>query len=213
MPEYTAATVQALANLRGTGHFQWYVIPFLAFVFYVYFAEVERQNWNVVLAGLAFYGLEFFIEMLNGLFLHFSHHSAVWTAPGNSAFLITVGLNVEISLMFAVAGVTFAKVLPQDKSAKILGLPNRWFFALVNSVLCVAIEVVLNFWGTLVWEYWWWNRSFPFLIVVVGYSLYMFFSFWVHDMNSRARQIAVVGSMWLIDAVAYGVFMGRLGWI
>ena len=58
-----------------------------------------------------------------------------------------------------------------------------------------------------------WNRSFPFLIVVLGYSLYMFFSFWVHDMTSRTKQIAVVSAMWAVDAVAYGVFMGRLGWI
>jgi hypothetical protein len=213
MPEYTAATVQALANLRSAAHFQWYVIPLLSFVFYVYFVEVERKNWNLVLAGLAFYGLEFFIEMLNGLFLHFSHHSAVWTAPQDSAFLITVGLNIEICMMFAVAGVIFAKALPADKSAKILGLPNRWFYALTNAILCVVVEVVLNAWGALVWEYWWWNRSFPFLIVIIGYSLYMFFSFWVHDMTSRKRQIAVVGAMWGIDVVTYGVFMGWLGWI
>ena len=213
MQDYTEATVEALANLRSPEHFQWYVIPLLAFVIYVYFVEVERRKWNIVLAGLAFYGLEFFIEMLNGLFLHFSQHSAVWTAPADSAFLITVGLNIEISMMFAVAGVVFAKALPADKNMRIAGIPNRWLFAVLNSVLCVAIEIVLNMWDALIWEYWWWSRSFPLLIIVIGYSLYMFFSFWVHDMTSRRRQITVVAVMWAIDAVGYAVFMGWLGWI
>jgi hypothetical protein len=213
MPHYTDATQLALANLRSPDHFQWTVIPLLAFVIYVYFTEIERRNWNIVLAGLAFYGLEFFIEMGNGLFLHFSRHAALWTAPKDSAFLITVGLNLEISMMFAVAGVAFAKVLPADKRMRILGVPNRWFFAIVNSVFCVIIEIALNAWGALVWEYWWWSASFPFLIILIGYSLYMFFSFWVHDMTSRKKQVAVVAAMWGIDAVGYGVFMGGLGWI
>jgi uncharacterized membrane protein len=213
MPTYTPASIEALANLRSAGDFQWYLVTLLAFVFYVYFNEVERKNWNLVLAGLAFWGLEFFIEMLNALFLHFSQHSAVWTAPAKSAFLITVGLNIEICMMFCVAGVIFAKALPADKNLKILGVPNRWFFAIANSILCVVVEIILNAWNALIWEYWWWNWYCPFLIVIIGYSLYMFFSFWVHDMESRSKQIKVVAAMYAIDIVGYGLFMGILGWI
>jgi len=209
----TEATQLALASLRSPDNFQWYLIPMLAFVIYVYFAEIERKNWNVVLAGLAFYGLEFFLEMLNGLWLHFSQHSAVWTAPADSAYLITVGLNIEICMMFAVAGVIFAKILPADKSVKIMGIPNRWFLAIANSIFCVVVEIILNRWNALIWEYWWWNWYFPFLIIVIGYSLYMFFSTWVHDMPSRKKQIRVVSIMWAIDIVGYGLFMGILGWI
>ena len=212
MPSYTDATIQALANLRSPDHFQWYVIPLFVFTLYVYYAEAERKNWNVVLAGLTFYGLEFFFEMLNGLFLHFNRHAALWTAPAGSAFVITVGLNIEISLMFAVMAVMLLKVLPADKSLKILGVPNRWFFAILNSVLCVIVEIILNRWGALVWEYWWWNWYCPWLIIIFGYSIYMFFSFWVHDMPSRKKQIAVVSAMWAADAVGYGIFMGALKW-
>ncbi|MDP8257698.1 MAG: hypothetical protein P9M14_18280 [Candidatus Alcyoniella australis] len=213
MPDFTNATLQALANLRSPLYFQWYLVPILVMVFYIYFNEISRKNYNVVLAGLAFYGLEFFIEMLNGLWLHFSQHSALWTAPGDSAYLITVGLNIEICLMFAFMGVVFAKVLPADKNKKILGINNRIFYALFNSVLCVAIEIVLNLWGALVWEYWYWNWYCPFLIIIIGYSLYMFFSFWVHDMPSRKKQITVVAAMWALDVIGYGLFMGVLGWI
>ena len=213
MDNYTDATRLALENLRSPDNFQWYLIPLMGFVFYAYFVEAEKKNWNVFLAGLAFYGLEFFIEMLNGLFLYFSQHSAVWTAPADSAYLITVGLNIEISMMFAVAGIAFAKVLPKDKKMKILGLPNRWVMAILNATFCVAIEIVLNLWDALIWEYWWWQARFPFLIIIIGYSLYMFFSSWVHDMPSRKKQIVVVSTMWAVDAVGYLVFMGILGWI
>jgi hypothetical protein len=211
--EYTEATSQALSILRDPGYFQWYLIPFLAFIFYVYFAEIERKNWNVVLAGLAFYGLEWFLEILNGLFLHFSEHSAVWTTPGDTAFLLLIGLTIEISMMFAVAGVIFAKILPEDKKAKILGLPNRWFFVIANSILCVFVEVILNFWDVLVWEYSWWNWPNVWLIIIIGYSLYMMFSFWIHDMKSMKKKIAVVSTMYAIDIVCLIVFMGILKWI
>jgi hypothetical protein len=209
----TESSLQALSMLRDPSHFQWYLIPLLAFVIYVYFVEVERQAWNVVMAGLAFYGLEWFLEILNALWLHFSQYSAVWTAPGDTAYLLTVGLNVEISMMFAVAGVAFAKVLPQDRTVKILGLPNRWFFVIANSVFCVFVEVILNFWGALVWEYNWWNWPNVWLIIVIGYSLYMIFSFWIHDMESMTRKIAIVSAMYVIDIVCLVVFMGVLRWI
>jgi hypothetical protein len=75
-PVFTEATEQAISNLRNPHHFVWYLIPFLAFVIYVYFVEIERKNWDIVLAGLAFYGLEWFLEIMNALWLHFSKHSA-----------------------------------------------------------------------------------------------------------------------------------------
>ncbi len=52
----TEHTLQALAILRDPGQFKWYVIPLLAFVFYVYTIEAEKRNWPVIMAGLAFWG-------------------------------------------------------------------------------------------------------------------------------------------------------------
>jgi hypothetical protein len=211
--DYTEATVQALANLRDPGFFSWYLIPILVFVFYIYFSEIERKNWNVLYAGLAFWGLEWFLEILNALFLHVFGHSAVWTAPADSAYLITVGLNIEICLMFAFLGIVFAKVLPKDKKMKIMGIPNRWFFVALNALLCVIIEIILNFWDALIWEYPWWNRKNPIVIFLIGYCLYMIFSFWVHDMKSVKKKAVVVSTMYAIDIVCLVVFMGILKWI
>ncbi|MBN1883195.1 MAG: hypothetical protein JW885_13595 [Deltaproteobacteria bacterium] len=212
-PSYTEATNEAIAVLRSPDYFSWYLVPIFTIMLYIYFVEIERKNWNVLLAGLAFYGLEWFLEILNAIFLYVFGHSAVWTAPADSAYVITVGLNIEITFWFAFAGILFAKVLPKDKSMKILGINNRIFLAFLNAILCVIVEIVLNRWDALIWEYWWWNWKFPFIIILIGYSLYMFFTFWVHDMESMKKKIAVVGGMWGIVAVFLIVFMGILHWI
>jgi len=49
---------QAQSILRDLDQFQWYVVPLLALVLYVYAVEIERRNWNVVCAGLAFWGMD-----------------------------------------------------------------------------------------------------------------------------------------------------------
>ncbi len=209
----TEASRAALGILRDPSHLQWYVIPLLAFVIYVYAVEIEWCNWNTVLAGLAFYGLEWLLEIGNGLVLHFSGRSAIWTTPGNTSFLLLIGLTLEISMMFAVAGVVFAKLLPRDPRTRILGMPNRWFFVVANSVLCVFVEVLLNRAGILVWEYPWWNWPNVFLIILIGYMPYMIVSFWVHDMKNVRGKIAVVSSLYAADILALAVFAGALGWI
>ena len=40
-------------------------------------------------------------------------------APGKTAYLILIGLNIEICFMFAVASIAFGKMLPPDKRARI----------------------------------------------------------------------------------------------
>jgi hypothetical protein len=209
----TEASEQALKILRDESLFQWYLIPLLAFVVYVYAVEVERRNWSAIFAGLAFYGMDLFNETWNALVLHFTDRSAVWTTPGDTAFLILVGLTIEISAMFAVAGVVFTKMLPADKSLRILGIPNRWFFAVANAILCVFVEVLLNRADVLVWEYPWWNFPNIGLIFLLGYLPFMAVSFWVYDMEKIRSKIATVLAIYAVDLSAIILFAGLLGWI
>jgi len=209
----TEASQQALKILRDADLFQWYVVPLFALVVYVYAVEVERRNWSIVFAGLAFYGMDLFNETWNALVLHFTDRSAVWTTPGATAYLIFVGLTIEISFMFAVAGVAFAKMLPSDKSLRILGIPNRWFFAVANSILCVFVEVVLNKAGALVWEYPWWDFPMVGLIVLFGYLPFMVVSFWVYDMERIRNKIATVAVIYGVDLTAIILFASLLNWI
>lgn len=211
MPTESAA--QALSILRDGSQYQWYVIPLFAFVVYVYAVEVERKNWNLVFAGLAFWGMDWFNEIWNSLILHFTNHAPAWGAPGQTAYLILIGLNIEISFMFAVAGVTFGKMLLPDKKAKILGIPNRLAIAIGGSAFCVFVEVLLNNIGALTWEYPWWNTRAPWLIFLFGYFHFFIISFWVHDMGTIKKKAATIGVIYGVVLSGIIVFGVILKWI
>jgi hypothetical protein len=213
VPVATESAAQAMSILRDGSQFSWYVIPLLALVFYVYAVEAERKNWNLVFGGLAFWGMDWFNEIWNALVFHFSGYAPVWGAPGDTAFLILIGLNIEICFMFAIAGITFGKLLPADASMKILGIPNRLFIASAGSVFCVVVEYFLNSIGALTWDYPWWNRGAPWLIFLFGYLTFFVVSFWVHDMKSIRSKATTVGVIYAVDGLGLLLFGAVLGWI
>ena len=197
---YTQDSLNALAILREwQDPFKWYLIPIFAIVVYMYAVEIEKKNWNRVFAGLTFWGMDWFNEIWNALILVITDESAFWTCGGETGFLIFVGLNIEISMMFALAGIAFTKMLPEDKNMKFdltplkipLKIPNRWVFALGNSIFCVFVEIILNAADALLWHYPFWDANLlgwiP--IVIFGYLHFMIVSFWVYDMEKRRNQI------------------------
>jgi hypothetical protein len=210
----TPASQQALAILRDPSQFKWYIIPIFALIVYVYANEVQKKNWSLVFAGLAFWLMDWFNEIWNSLVFKFTGYAPVWGAPANgTAFLLLIGLNIEITFMFAIAGITFSKMLPEDKKQKILGIPNRIFFAVAGSILCVIIEVLLNAAGALTWEYAWWNASAPWLIFLIGYLPFFLVSFWVYDMPTIKKKAITVGGIFAFDAICLVMFGVILHWI
>jgi len=209
----TDAASEASRILRDGSQFQWYVIPLFALVVYVYAVEIERRNWNLVFAGLAFWGMDWFNETWNGLVFHFTDYAPLWGAPGRTAYLILIGLNIEICFMFAIAGVVFSKTLPPDKKMKVLGVPNRLLFAVAGSAFCVFVEVLLNAVGALTWDYAWWNVGAPWLIFLIGYLPFFLVAFWVHDMERVRTKAAAVGAIFAFDIVCLVVFGAVLKWI
>ena len=167
----------------------------------------------MVFAGLAFWGMDWLNEIANGLVLHFTQRSALWTAPGDSAYLIFVGLNIEICFMFSIAGIVMAKLLPADRSMKILGIPNRLFVGLTGSIFAVIVEIFLNRADRLIWEYSFWSFPHVWLIVPFGYLHFHLVAFWVHDMESVRSKIKVVGAIYGVAAIAVLVFGVGLRWI
>jgi hypothetical protein len=204
---------QAQAILRDGSQFQWYIIPLFALVVYVYAVEIERKNWNLVCAGLAYWGLDWFNEIWNSLFFHFDKTAPVWGTPGETAFLILIGLNIEICFMFAIAGVAFGKMLPEDKRMKIFGLPNRLVIAVGGAAFCVFVEVLLNAVDALTWDHSWWNAGAPWLIFLFGYLHFFLVSFWVHDLESLKKKTAIVGGIFAVDLLCILVFGVILGWL
>jgi hypothetical protein len=209
---HTHSTLLALRQVRDPHLFKWYAIALLAFVVYVYAVEVERRRWDVIAAGLAVWLADWFNEIANGLVLHISGSAPLWATTGPTAYQFLVGLNVEIMFMFALAGIVYAKLLPAERSARVLGLPGRLSIALGLSIVSVAVEVFLHASGTFHWRYWWWNlQSLP-VIVIFGYLWFYLFAAWAYDAPPSRRR-ALLGGLAAIDGAMGIVFGAGLGWL
>jgi hypothetical protein len=214
----TPASEMALQNLRDLTTLKWYVIPLLAIVFYIYTSEIKKArksgNWDAVFAGLTLFGVDFINETWNGWVFHLTQRSAMWTAPGDTALRTMVGWNIEIMFMFAISGIIYYNTLSEDRSEKILGLPNQWFWAIGYAAFCVFVECLLNAGGHLVWEYPLWHRSFKgvWLIFLFGYFHFYVAIIIVINMKTIQRKIITISSLYAIAIIANVVAMGFLGW-
>lgn len=202
------ATAMALSILRSGNPFQWYVITLLVLTLYVYFNEVANKNWRGIAAGLSLYMVHWFVEIINALIQHFTGH-ALWTVPTGTAFLILVGVGIEISLMFSIAGLATSKLLPEDAGMKILGVNNRILFAIGNAAFASILEIFLVKTPTFVWVWPWWG-AFPVFITV--YIPFFLAAFYAYDCPPP-RQKAFIGTLFVINASSMIVFAGFLGWI
>lgn len=206
-------TAQALHQLRDPQAFKWYAVTLLVLVAYVYATEIERRRWDVIGAGIAVWLADWFNEIVNAVILHAGHHAALWTTTGPTAYQILIGLNLEITFMFAMLGIVYAKTLPADRAVRILGLPNRLALAIGMSLSCVAIEVLLHALGVLHWAYWWWNWPFVPLIFLLGYMPFFLYAAWVHDAPGEAQRWGRLGAVAAVDLALGLVFGVALGWL
>jgi hypothetical protein len=214
----TPASEQALKGLRDLSTIQWYVIPLLAIVFYIYAKEINKArktgNWNAVYAGLTIFGMDCVNETWNGWIFHLTQYSAFWTTPGPTALRTMVGWNIEIIFMFMISGIIYYYSLSENKSDKIMGIPNRWFWAIAYAAFCVFVECLLNAGGHLVWEYPWWNRTFAgvWLIFLFGYFHFYVAALLVIGMKTDKSKIITICTIYGIAVVANVIAMGLLGW-
>jgi hypothetical protein len=209
----TAASQHALAQLRDPGLLQWYVIPLLAIAVYIYAVEVERRNWSLFFCGLAFWGMDWLNEIANSVVLHATGYSPLWVEVGPTAYQILVGLNYETAFLFAIAGIGLGKMLPKDPKLRILGVPNRLFFAITSSCFCVFVEVLLNRAGVLLWAWRFWDVPHLWSIVIGGYLHFHLVAFWVHDMPTVRQQALVTGAIYAVAALGVAVFGFGFGWL
>ena len=201
-------TQQALSILRSPDHFQWYVIPLLALVIYVYTNEISKKNWKGIAAGLSLYLVHWFFEIANALIQYASGH-ALWTVPTGTSFLLLVGVGIELSLMFSIAGLVLSKILPEDPHLKILGINNRIFFALINAALFSFIEIFLAKTPAFHWVYPWWGALPVFVTVYIPFFVV---SFLCYDWKPKVQGV-VIGTLFIVDALMMIVFAGVLKWI
>ena len=214
----TPATEQALTGLRDLSMIKWYIIPLLSIVFYIYTREIKEarqtKNWDAVLAGLTIFGVDFFNETWNGWVMHLTQRSALWTTPGDTALRTMVGWNIEIMFMFLLLGIIFYHTLSESKKEKILGMPEKWFWAIGYSAFCVFIECVLNIGGQLVWEYPFWSLSFKgiWLIFVLGYFIFFCAAILVISLKTLKSKIFTVGMIYAVPILMNIAAFGFWGW-
>jgi hypothetical protein len=209
----TDAAREAERILRDSGQFKWYAVFMLVAVSYFYAVEIERRRFDIVAAGLALWCADWINEVLNAVFFHLNDEAPFWVATGSTAYQILIGLNFEISMMFAFYGIVFAKTLPEDRSRRVLGLPNRLFYALFFSFASVAIECVLSAADVLHWHWWWWNFPCIPLIVVFGYLWFFLAAAHAYDLPTDAQRFRFVAKLAGIAGVLILVFGPILEWI
>lgn len=201
------ATSQALSIVRSGDQFQWYAIPLLVIVMYIYGNEYERGNYKAIAAGLGLYMVHWFVEIGNAVIQHVSGH-ALWTVPTGTAFSIMVGVGIEISIMFSIAGIVTTKLLPKDPSAKMLGINSRIFVAVSTAAAAAIIEIFLVRTPTFVWVYPFWG-AFPVFVTV--YIPFFAAAVWCYDAPLK-KSFAFIGILGAINLAGLVVF-GALGWI
>jgi hypothetical protein len=201
-------TQMALSILRTGDNFQWYVITLLAVVVYIYFNEISNKNWKGIAAGLALYSVHWFYEILNALIQHFSGH-ALWTVPTGTAFLLLIGVGIELSFMFSVAGLVMSKLLPADPNMKLLGINNRLLFAIGNAAFFSIVEIFLAKTPAFAWVYPWWGALPVFITVYIPFFLA---AFYCYDWQPKT-QIRFISTVAAIDVLMMVVFAGILHWI
>jgi hypothetical protein len=214
----TDATIQALSGIRDLSTVKWYVIPLLMIVMYIYAKEIKQArlsgNWNAVFAGLTLFGVDFFNETWNGWVMHFTQRSAFWTTPGETALRVMVGWNIEIIFMFLLAGIVYYHTLSESTTEKIMGIPEKWFWAIGFSVFAVFVECLLNIGGHLVWEYPFWYLSFKgiWLIFFFGYFHFFCAIILVISLKSMKSKIITLSIIYAVPAIMNILAFGAFGW-
>ena len=203
------ATEQALNLVRSGDPFQWYVITFVLIVLYIYQHEFHHGNIRNIYAGLALYMVHWLVEIINALIQYSTGH-ALWTVPTGTAFSILIGVCIEINLMFAIAGIVAAQMLPKDRNKKILGLHARWLVILFNAAAASILEIFFVQTPTFVWVYYpWWG---PLQVFITVYVPFYWAAVYCHDApEDKARKF--IGILLAINVAAMILFSGILGWI
>ena len=185
--------------VRSTENFNWTFIFILAVVFYVYWSEINKKNFKVIYAGLALYGVHWLYEICNAIIAKIAGYP-LWSVSNESTtFILLIGVCWELSMMFSLAGIISFKMLPQDRTKKILGMDCRLVGALEMALLFALVESFLAATSnhSFIWVYKWWG-VLP--VFVTTYIPFFLASNFVPDMKPKARKTFLI-TEWALVAL------------
>ncbi|MBQ6076342.1 MAG: hypothetical protein IJK86_09380 [Lachnospiraceae bacterium] len=198
-------------RVRSTENFNWTFIFILAVVFYVYWTEIHKKNYEAVWAGLALYGVHWLYEIGNAVIGHVTGYPLWSVSNASTTFILLIGVCWELSMMFSLAGIISFKMLPQDRSkryfakngrrgvsCKLVGaLEMALLFALFESFLAATSN------HSFIWVYKWWGVLPVFITTYVPFFLA---SNYVPDMTPAKRKGFLIG-IWGLVALLLAVLI------
>ena len=194
-----AKTLVEQIRVRSTENVNWTFIFILAVVFYVYWTEIHKKNYDVIYAGAALYGVHWLYEIANAVIGHVTGYP-LWSVSNESTtFILLIGVCWELSMMFSLAGIISFKMLPQDRTKKILGMDCRLVGALEMALLFALVESFLAATSnhSFIWVYKWWG-VLP--VFVTTYIPFFLASNFVPDMKPKARKTFLI-TEWALVAL------------
>ncbi|MBO4838490.1 MAG: hypothetical protein J5493_03860 [Lachnospiraceae bacterium] len=190
-------------RVRSTENFNWTFIFILAVVFYVYWSEIHKKNYEVVQAGLALYGVHWLYEIGNAIIGHVTGYPLWSVSNASTTFILLVGVCWELSMMFSLAGIISFKMLPQDRSKRYFakngrrGISCKLAGALEMALLFALFESFLAATSnhSFIWVYKWWGVLPVFITTYVPFFLA---SNYVPDMAPAKRKAFLIGEWALV---------------
>ena len=183
--------------VRSTENFNWTFIFILAVVFYVYWSEIHKKRYDVVVAGLALYGVHWLYEIANAIIAKITGYPLWAVSNESTTFILLIGVCWELSMMFSLAGIISFKMLPEDRNkryfakGKFKGISAKLVGAIEMALLFALFESFLA--GTsnhsFIWVYKWWG------VIPVFFTTYIPFflaSNYVPDMDPKKRKIFLI---------------------
>ena len=198
-------------RVRSTENFNWTFIFILAVVFYVYWSEIHKKNYEAVFAGLALYGVHWLYEIANAIIGRITGRPLWAVSNDSTTFILLVGVSWELSMMFSLAGIISFKMMPQDRTKRYFA---KGKFKGISCKLMVAIEMALLFAlfesflagtinGSFIWVYKWWGVIPVFITTYIPFFLA---SNYVPDLKPKTRTIFLIAE-WALVAVLLAVLI------
>ena len=193
-------------RVRATDNFNWTFIFILAVVFYVYWSELHKKNYEAVKAGLALYAVHWLYEIMNAIIAKASGYPLWAVSNDSTTFILLIGVSWELSMMFSLAGIISYKMMPHDRTKHYFsregdkprkGIDCRLVGALSMALLFALFESFLA--GTsnhsFIWVYKWWG------VIPVFFTTYIPFflaSNYINDFKPKTQKILLASAWGLV---------------